>query len=66
MGLSLLRICNVHNVPLASNMATADLLIHAIAANPGGGAGAGGVGVGGATGTGAGMASPSAQPTGAP
>ena len=28
---ALLRVCNVHNVPLATNLATADLMIHALA-----------------------------------
>ncbi len=28
---ALLRVCNVHNVPLATNLATADLVIHALA-----------------------------------
>ena len=27
---ALLRVCNVHNVPLATNLATADLMIHAL------------------------------------
>ena len=27
---ALLRVCNVHNVPLATNLATADLVIHAL------------------------------------
>lgn len=27
---ALLRVCNVHNVPLATNLATADLIIHAL------------------------------------
>lgn len=27
---ALLRVCNVHNVPLATNLATADLTIHAL------------------------------------
>ena len=29
---ALLRVCNVHNVPLATNLATADLIIPALAA----------------------------------
>jgi methylglyoxal synthase len=33
---ALLRVCNVHNVPLATNLATADLIIPALAASPGG------------------------------
>lgn len=28
----LMRVCNVHNVPLATNVATAELVIHAISA----------------------------------
>jgi methylglyoxal synthase len=27
---ALLRVCNVHNAPLATNLATADLMIHAL------------------------------------
>jgi methylglyoxal synthase len=27
---ALLRVCNVHNVPLATNLASADLIIHAL------------------------------------
>jgi len=30
---ALLRVCNVHNVPLATNLATADLMIAALTAN---------------------------------
>lgn len=30
---ALLRVCNVHNVPLATNLATADLIIAALAPN---------------------------------
>jgi len=32
---ALLRVCNVHNVPLATNLATADLIIAALAPSPG-------------------------------
>ena len=28
---ALLRVCNVHNIPVATNLATADLVIHAMA-----------------------------------
>jgi methylglyoxal synthase len=31
---ALLRVCNVHNVPLATNLGTADLMIHALAVRP--------------------------------
>lgn len=31
---TLLRVCNVHNVPLATNLATADLVIQALAREP--------------------------------
>jgi methylglyoxal synthase len=30
---ALLRVCNVHNIPLAMNLATADLIIAALAAH---------------------------------
>lgn len=33
---ALLRVCNVHNVPLAMNVATADLIIAALASRPSG------------------------------
>ena len=35
---ALLRVCNVHNVPLATNLATADLIIAALARQPESGA----------------------------
>jgi len=38
---ALLRVCNVHNVPLATNLATADLMIPALQANSIGPAAAG-------------------------
>lgn len=31
---ALLRVCNVHNVPLATNLATADLIIAALGQDP--------------------------------
>ena len=31
---ALLRVCNVHNVPLATNLGTADLIIAALASHP--------------------------------
>jgi methylglyoxal synthase len=33
---AVLRVCNVHNVPLATNLATADLIITGLAAGEGG------------------------------
>lgn len=30
---ALLRVCNVHNIPLATNLATADLMMAALAAD---------------------------------
>ena len=32
---ALLRVCNVHNVPVATNAATADIVIGALLAGPG-------------------------------